>query len=84
MGFPFDEEFYTMMLHQLGTNCRRICDLGNRNINLLVFEEQIRLMKKYFPNLEEYQTLNRNYKEIDEAVHQKNYKKYLLACLFLN
>ena len=52
MGFPFDEEFYTMMLHQLGTNCRRICDLGNRNINLLVFEEQIRLMKKYFPNLE--------------------------------
>lgn len=84
LGYPFDQEFYDMMLHQIGTNCRRIADIGDKKINSAVFDAQVTMMKDYFKDFDKMRTSNLKYDKIDKAIHTRNYKKYLLSCLLFN
>lgn len=84
LNYPFDQEFYDMMLHQIGTNCRRIADIGDNRINSAVFDAQVAMMKKYFKNFDDMRTSNLTYRKLDDAIHRGDYKKYLLSCLLFN
>lgn len=82
LNLPNDEQFYELELEEIrNVHFIRIASIGSDAINQMVFLEFSHYIRSYFPNFKLYHVKN-ELKQIHQAFLDKDYRMYLLACLF--
>lgn len=80
LGLPHDDDFRRMLLHQFKVNAIRVYSLGDKRADYANFIICRHLYDKY--NLGKA-ALGGYYKEVSKAFANNDYKRFLIACLFL-
>lgn len=80
LGLPMDSGFYENFLYQFKENTLRVLTLNNRKLNYANFVISKYLFTEYYGENRMRSTM---FREIEEALSEDDFKKFILACICL-